>query len=354
MSFFYARILSIAIAVAIVFSRKANNAKLPVDVPNFFLIGAGKCGSTSLFELITEHPEVCKSTQKEFHYFGSDRYGYTDAGKLWYTQSFANTNLRECAEGKYTIDGTPRYIRLKEAAQHVASAYSVESLKKKKFILILREPVAREFSWYRHRMRSCLKTIKRSARKAIVKYDEKKGINVYDKSDICNDPTCPTVGCKSMPADENVEKTAQSHLAPFPAYADKYMEKYDSEYASQIKEWLKYIRRDQLFILNGQTLYEDTDDTMNRLSTFLGLKHDWGVNVTVPSLNVNYVEAEFPCKLFDKLEAYYQPHNEALYALMAAGGGPATEPPFPKFTSSRKICTDANQDKTKKMKSNVG
>jgi hypothetical protein len=146
-----------------------------------------------------------------------------------------------------------------------------------------------------------------------------------------------------MPANENLEETAQSHLLSFPEYADKYMHINQGVFDEHIKDWTQYIRRDQLFILNGQTLYENPDDTMHRLATFLGLKHDWGVNVTVPQKNSNNgVQAEFPCSLYDKLDAYYQPHNEALYALMAAGGGPATEPPFPKFTSSRKICTDVD------------
>jgi hypothetical protein len=315
---------------------------LPFDVPNFFLIGSSKSGTTSLFDLLTKHPEICTATKKEYRYFTSNTNFSHPGSKRRYTDFFAVSKLHNCTEGNYTIDGTPYYILHKEAAQHLAAAYSPESLAQKKFMLVLRDPVARQFSWYLHQIRECKNEIIATFQNATAKYSKKERMFVYDKVDICKHPLCREVDCKSMPANENLKETAQSHLLSFPEYVDKYMHINYGIFAEHIKDWTQYIRRDQLFVFNGQTLYKDTDDTMHRLATFLGLKHDWGVNVTLPKINTNDggVQAEFPCSLYDKLEAYYRPHNEALYALMAAGGGPATEPPFPKFVSSRKICTD--------------
>jgi hypothetical protein len=338
----WTKLLFTAFAVLGIFASATINERLPVDVPNFFLIGAAKGGTTSLYILLTMHPEICVGTRKEVRYFSAPKNFSKDAPKRGYSNSFAASKLHQCTEGNYTIDGTPEYIFSKDAPEHIAAAYSPESLKKKKFLLVLREPVSRHFSWYLHKIRECKATIISKFRNATVKYSKAEGMLVYDKADICSYSLCGSVGCNSMPANENLAETAQSHLYSFPAYVDKGMVIHDGHFAEHIKNWTKFIRRDQLFIFNGQTLYENPDDTMHRLATFLGLKHDWGVNVTIPreNTNDNGVQAEFPCSLYDKLEAYYQPHNEALYALMAAGGGPATEPPFPKFTSSRKICTD--------------
>lgn len=41
--------------------------------PNFFVIGAPKCGTTSLSEYLRAHPQVCFSEPKEPHYFAVDR-----------------------------------------------------------------------------------------------------------------------------------------------------------------------------------------------------------------------------------------------------------------------------------------
>lgn len=38
-------------------------------LPNFIVIGAPRCGTTSLFEYIRQHPDIYLPSQKELHYF---------------------------------------------------------------------------------------------------------------------------------------------------------------------------------------------------------------------------------------------------------------------------------------------
>ncbi len=38
-------------------------------LPNFFLVGAPKCGTTSLFHYLGQHPEIYISPTKEPNYF---------------------------------------------------------------------------------------------------------------------------------------------------------------------------------------------------------------------------------------------------------------------------------------------
>lgn len=76
----------------------------PLNVPDIFLIGAGKCGSTTLHEILVEHPEICRSEVKEFHYFSEER--NLKKGRKWYTDQFKGSN--NCTGAKYLIDGTPR------------------------------------------------------------------------------------------------------------------------------------------------------------------------------------------------------------------------------------------------------
>ena len=40
--------------------------------PNFFIVGAPKCGTTSMWQYLKQHPEIFMTALKEPHYFGAD------------------------------------------------------------------------------------------------------------------------------------------------------------------------------------------------------------------------------------------------------------------------------------------
>jgi hypothetical protein len=52
-----------------------NQALVKMDMkPNFFIVGAARCGTTTLSRCLKRHPQVCFSQPKEPHYF-SQMYG---------------------------------------------------------------------------------------------------------------------------------------------------------------------------------------------------------------------------------------------------------------------------------------
>jgi hypothetical protein len=40
--------------------------------PNFFIVGAPKCGTTAMAHYLSEHPDIFMSSPKEPHYFNFD------------------------------------------------------------------------------------------------------------------------------------------------------------------------------------------------------------------------------------------------------------------------------------------
>lgn len=48
-----------------------------VTVPNLFLVGAPRCGTTSLYRYLAAHEEIFMSPVKEPHFLGSDPYDPT-------------------------------------------------------------------------------------------------------------------------------------------------------------------------------------------------------------------------------------------------------------------------------------
>ena len=42
---------------------------MPVCSPNLFIVGAAKCGTTSMHEYLSQHPEIFMAPDKELKYF---------------------------------------------------------------------------------------------------------------------------------------------------------------------------------------------------------------------------------------------------------------------------------------------
>lgn len=95
--FLWKLFLIILILLETIYAKEGYIEKLPV--PNFFIIGAAKSGTSSLFRLLQELPEICNSKVKELHYFDHKM----EQGKEWYLSKFA-----DCHKNQYTMDGTPR------------------------------------------------------------------------------------------------------------------------------------------------------------------------------------------------------------------------------------------------------
>ena len=106
--------------------------------PNFFIIGAAKSGTSSLYHYIRQHPDVCMSIPKETWFFCFEDY---DNGIQWYwNRYFANHYKGQSAIG----EASPWYLHMPHVAQRIS-----EACPDAKLIAILRNPVERAFSeWW--------------------------------------------------------------------------------------------------------------------------------------------------------------------------------------------------------------
>src|SRR6476659_4636931 len=65
------------------FRKKMNKLE---NAPNFFIIGAAKAGTTTLYDLLDQHPQVYLPFDKEPAFFCDD--DYFRNGIDWYLQTF--------------------------------------------------------------------------------------------------------------------------------------------------------------------------------------------------------------------------------------------------------------------------
>ena len=58
--------------------------------PNFFLVGAPKCGTTFIYNSLREHPDIYLAEQKELHFFAPDLYPPNYISEKQYHKTFEN------------------------------------------------------------------------------------------------------------------------------------------------------------------------------------------------------------------------------------------------------------------------
>ena len=103
-------------------------------IPEAYLIGAPKSGTTSVYNYLTQHPDVFVARCKEPGYWASDfpdkrqRAGYSKYSN--YLSLYKNAGRRLC------IDASTNYLRSQVAVKKI-----IEVMPTAKFIVILRDPL---------------------------------------------------------------------------------------------------------------------------------------------------------------------------------------------------------------------
>lgn len=108
-------------------------------LPNFFLLGAMKSGTTTLYEGLRQHENVHFGLAKEPQFFCID--GLYCKGLEFYAQRFYRNACNMPARG----DATPHYLCFSKVALRIAESLPDSHCR---FIVIFRNPVDRAYSHY--------------------------------------------------------------------------------------------------------------------------------------------------------------------------------------------------------------
>ncbi len=110
-----------------------------MSLPTFVIVGAQKCGTSTLHRMLRDHPQVFMSRPKELHFF--DR--HWDRGLGWYAEQFT-PGPRQVHAG----ESTPIYLYDTTSRQRL-----IDSLPEARMVAILRDPAKRAYSHYWHSRR---------------------------------------------------------------------------------------------------------------------------------------------------------------------------------------------------------
>ena len=254
-------------------------------LPDFLIIGAQRCGTSSLYRYLTWHPLILKPLRKEPQYF-SRRYSL---GLRWYRSHFA-LELRASALGAIrgqpfqTFEATPDYLFHPEAPSR---AYQL--IPQANLIALLRNPVDRAFSHYQHMVRL--------------------GFEKLSFED--------AIAAEADRISADVEALVQD---PFHYSRELLLYSYVSRgiYADQVQRWKDCFAEDKLMILDSRDFYSFTEKIYLETLKFLGLP-PWKPR-GFPNASYPGGQAGEPSRMAvttrETLLETFSPHNERLYALL--------------------------------------
>ena len=198
-----------------------------------------------------------------------------------------------------------------------------------------RDPVARHYSEYQMRIRVCLDHGDLVG-KGIADGDDDQDSHQDDRGYW----SCDRVTTNYKPG-INVKKLQIMSFADWLKAKDGFGELTRGLYLKHLKGWLKVVGREQMFIMNFQSLITDTGNVMSSLGKFLGLQKPWDDNTVLPEQHKKKPSTVLDCKSFDYLTDYYNKMNKGLIEFINdASDKPAEEPVFPAFGGNRSSCKE--------------
>ncbi|WP_259086403.1 sulfotransferase family protein [Salinibacter ruber] len=191
-------------------------------LPTFLVIGAAKCGTTSLHRYLRQHPEIFMPKKKELHFFRREE-PVDDEALQTYRHYF-----EPGAEYAVRGEATPAYFHWPDQTISTIREVYDDKGTSLRFILILRDPVDRMWSQYLHLRRN---------------------------------------GTESRSFSEVVDAIDPEDRTMYRDWRRTYFQ--EGLYAQQMQSWLEVFDRKQFHVLLTRDLADDAPAALQAIFSFL-------------------------------------------------------------------------------------
>ncbi|MGA1223459.1 MAG: sulfotransferase family protein [Phycisphaerales bacterium] len=233
--------------------------------PNLLVIGAQKAGTTSLHSLLAGHPEIAMSRIKECNELVRER-----PSTMRHRAFLPLGGALAAKRARWAGESTPYYIFHPQAPVHAARL-----LPGVHAVAILRDPVARAWSHYRHAVR---------------------------------------FGFEPLPFDEALAREA-ARLAEDPLAHRQHSYFARGCYAEQLERWFDALGRERVLVVSFEELCGAERIALKAIAGFLGLSTP--ITGELPLRNQGEGDpAGLSPALRDALRERYRPHNRRLEELL--------------------------------------
>lgn len=230
-----------AVANASTSRQSASDRRVSRHLPDFFVLGAAKCGTTSMHHYLRQHPKLYLPTVKELDFFDASDQRFK-AEFDWYLDYFRNHP--ECVTG----EATPLYFRRTDLVpERMQSVYRDSP---PRFLVLLRDPVERAYSHYLHKK---------------------------------SQGTEPLSFAKALEAEkQRLDEKRRTWKTYFT----------DGLYAERLRKWFSFFPQDRFLVLLTNDLERATVESVRRTFQFLGVRPSVPVE-TETRLNVTAEETSY-------------------------------------------------------------
>jgi hypothetical protein len=199
--------------------------------PSFIMVGAQRCGTTSLYRYLLSHPDVSPPVHHKGVYYFDLNY---ERGRNWYRAHFP----RRSSTDQLTFEASGYYMFHPHAAARLA-----RDLPGVKVVAMLRDPVERAYSAYQHEFERGFET------------------ESFDRALELEESRVEPELTRML-----MEPSYQSFSHRHHAYRGR------GEYASQLQPFLDGLGRDNVHVIESEALFAHPEEEYARLLGFLGLR----------------------------------------------------------------------------------
>jgi Sulfotransferase domain len=245
--------------------------------PDFIVIGGQRCGTTTLFKTLADHPQVRRPTAVK----GTDYYTLHYARGLDWYRSRMPLALGASADAK-AFEACTYYMFHPFAIERIARDYPDVKL-----VAMLRDPVSRAFSAYKHEL----------ARGFETETDFLAALRL--------EPARLEGEVEKMRADVSYQSFSHRHHA--------YLSR--GQFAEQLERVYHHFPRNQVHVMRSETFFADPHAEIGKLTDFLGLAPWMPAHVEQHNARPS---SGMPGQAHEFLVQHFRPHNEALEELLTA------------------------------------
>jgi hypothetical protein len=243
--------------------------------PGFLIVGAQRCGTTSLYKTLSQHPAVLPAVlHKGVHYFDTE-YG---RGQAWYLGHFPTRRLSSPGSAPaVTGESSPYYMFHPHAPRRIAA-----DLPDARLLVLLRDPVERAYSAHSHELARGYET-EPFARALELEPERTAGERERMLAD---------------PAYESHHLQHNSYLAR-------------GQYIEQLEHLDELFGRDQVHVIDSDEFFTDPQPVFDGVCDFLDLPRT--TDIAFGKHNARS-RSPMPASLRARLEDHFAPYDERLAA----------------------------------------
>ena len=235
-----------AVLEASLATRKSKGERPP---PDFAIVGAQRCGTTSLFRALAKHRAIMPNVinAKGIHYFDTSYHKSAE----WYMAHFASQAQRdkhaESVGHKAVVgEASPYYLYHPAGAERMA-----QTIPNAKLVVLLRNPVKRAISHHLHMVWEGHEPVKDINEALDLEAERLEGIE------------------PRLVAERSFVSRPHQHFS--------YMAR--GHYASQLERLFTHFKRENVLVMSAEKLISDSKSGLATIQSFIGLEPDPAIDL---------------------------------------------------------------------------